>query len=192
MKTWDLERRIRRVYLRSSPADKEAGARWYKDAQLRCASLAQDYGFRAWQVAGVIAAISPGNSWELNMRQAEALLAWKSAGMPGPMPSVSTYSERNRAKARAIMNGEAPEWKRGPKVSAFYHLILTGGEADAVCVDGHAVNIAHGKRRPVSNRVKATEVARVREAYRRLAAKLGISASTLQATVWVAWRREGQ
>jgi hypothetical protein len=144
--------------------------------------------------AGVVAAISPGVRWEKNIPWAEELIAawklgdWRSVKIP-------TYSYRNVRKAIGILEGEPIVWPSGPKVTAFYRLLMSGGQSYEVCVDGHAANAALGQRHQLRSRearVPESEMKRIRLAYERLAGKLEVRPCALQATVWLTWKSENE
>lgn len=186
-----ITRRLLRLYSRSTDTDRAQGATWYADARSQAESLADRYGITVAQAVGVIAAISPGLRWEINVRDAESLIrAWRAKRRV--LPIVGTYGRRNRDKAVRILNGESPlDVLSGYKVRSFYQNILDGQCSDVVTVDRHAKRIAYG----LPNVEDGTQVVRPSEYdyiarhYRRAAQKIGICARDLQATLWVAWHR---
>lgn len=211
-KTWDLERRIRRAWEDAKPCERATGSQWYADAKraiydesvrLELALGLQPDGFHT--LAGVVAALSPGLRWERNVFWARELAeAWQ-RGRAETMKDIPTYSYANVRKAIRILAGEAPEAVlSGPKVTAFYRLIVSGGRSDDVCVDGHAYALAIGWDGNIRDsmtddvdrttvRISKPEFRRVMLAYRRLAHKVGVPVSTLQAVTWLVrkrWRME--
>ena len=167
-----------------NPAYARNARRWYADARAWCSDLASvDYhGKRySWQqVAGIVAALSPMNAWESQLRYTPEILYAIAAGAPIPGPGFS----RNKDKAHAIGNG-APvlDTLSGNKVRAFYRCIT--GDTNAVCVDRHAHAIASGlDARPLTGkRYRDTATA-----FRECAARLNIPAPELQALTWCYWR----
>lgn len=208
VKTWDLERRIREAWDDRLPIEDITGEAWYRIARQESAEVAVETGMALETIVGVVAALSPGLRWSRNIFWArETAVAWREDRAEDL--KVPTYSFANVRKAIRIMAGEKPEAVlSGPKVTAFYRLIMTAGEdRDAVCIDGHAYALAVGwggsiRKDPFADgldasksvRISKPELRRVREAYRKLARKLGVVTSHLQATTWLVrkrWREEG-
>lgn len=145
LNTWQLERRIREAWEDASPTEHAIGRGWYAQASVECRRVADETGLPERSIVGAVAAISPGLRWSRNIHWARELAeAWKEDRAEDL--KVPTYSYGNVRKALRILAGEDPAIVlSGPKVTAFYRLILTGGEDDdAVCVDGHAYALATG------------------------------------------------
>lgn len=169
------------------------GSDWYKEAHSVAEGLSERYGVTLEVAAGVIAALSPMQSWGANKNLAERFLA--AGGLD------SGYLSSGLAKARAILEGLDPEVAFGTptsrKTRAFYHSIVTSGITDSVCIDRHAYDIATDTRntdatRPSLAGKRYDEVARVYiHAARVLSAEFGeISPAQVQAVTWVAWRQK--
>lgn len=181
--------RILRVFRAATPAQIDAGARWYDVAHAEAESIARDSDLTPVQAAGVIAALSPQVSWGFNLEWAREL---------------SQGSIVNRgltlSHGRALMIARNPDMDPldilgGNKTRAFFQCIATAGMTDAVCVDRHAYDIATGVRLNSASltdkRYRATA-----EAYRAAARHLQapgetphiLTAPQLQAITWVSWR----
>jgi hypothetical protein len=188
-------RRIVRAYRRASDRRKAEGAGWYAVE----GAAAQAIGGHSRSVlCAVVAAISPGLRWESNIRYARELVVAYAEGRASSVV-IPTYSYRNVQKALRILDGEDPDLVlRGPKVRAFWRLLLDGGNGHDVCVDGHAVRIAQGTEGPIRGdgsdgaRVSAAQYAVCAEAYRRAARVLGVQPCAVQATTWLDRRAAGQ
>lgn len=186
-----MVRNILRVYRGASPAARARGAVWYAEESDILASLAFDLGLSLRAVCGAAAAISPGMKWELVPGYVHAL-----ATAPDPYAiTVPTYSSEFTHRAIRCLRGENPaDVLGGPKVRAFYALLLTRGQSDAVVIDGHAFNIARALRTGIrGGRADAPSVgpsrfALVAAAYRRAAEIVGQPAHVVQAVTWCAWR----
>jgi len=181
-------------YDRTDEVLRAAGRGWYAAANLDCGRLAARYGLTLEQVAGAAAAISPGMKWELVLHYVERLILKRGRKLDFNVP---TYSLLFVNRARQCLKGkdQPSEILGGPKVTAFYTLLCNPRDAWNVCVDGHAFNIAKGKRTPIrgagSEDGKSLTDRRyklVAEAYRRAAAARGIIAHQMQASTWVAHR----
>ena len=188
MRLSTLTARLVRLYRATNESLRVAGAEWYASARDIMVDAAHANGIRLDAACGVLAAISPGLRWSVNVRCALDIIAH--APHHGPVP---TYSYRNVVKALNILNGETPESiLGGPKVTAFYRLVLSGGNATDVCVDGHAANIARGLftaiRGENATRNTPKQLRTIAQAYRNAARILGVAPHVLQATLWISHR----
>lgn len=165
----------------STPADLAEGLEWYKRAR----GEGRKIGPTLHKGVGVIAALSPMQAWDTNIALAHRLAETHAAGLP--MPTSGYGFKANTAKAWAILDGAPPlTVLSGPKVRAFYRNMLGCGHA--VTVDRWAVRVALGD--PAHNgQVPSGEYDAMAEAFRRVAAHLGVSAQHLQAATWVWIRR---
>ncbi len=175
---------------RSADADLIAeGMAWYADARRIADALAVRHAVPVHVAAGVLAALSPLNSWGNNVNLAARMLA--SGGTLD-----SGYLRANLAKACRIMAEGSVSALGGLKVTNFYRSIISGGAA-GVTIDSHAWCIAHNDRSR-SNSIpsmgeKAYEA--IAERYRRASVILSreygmpLSPAVVQAVTWVVWRR---
>lgn len=188
----EYQRNILSVYLKANPLDTQQGLNWYENAHEIGRELSLKYKYKIYQVLGVLAALSPLASWELNVRRCEAALVQHSHGLTA-QESTGCGMKANTGKAWRILNGEEPtEVLGGNKVRAFYHCMMHFNNNDVVCVDRHAVSIAFGKplgdkfAKYVNTDAKYEMISRD---YRTVARLLNINACQLQAVTWVTWRR---
>ena len=84
---------------------------------------------------------------------------------------------------------------RGRKVRAFYDLIRTRGESDAVCIDSIAILIALGRDPRTSTNRDVSRISgrkkqldAIERAYRAVAEQHGLRPHVVQAVTWVHWR----
>ena len=164
---------------------------WYTKAHYHSEALASKYRFNGAQVAGVVAALSPGNDWARNLHDTETLINDFKRGCRGAdLPMVGSYGRANVLKSERILMGAEPlSVLGGLKVRAFYQCILNPFTTDAVCIDRHAKSVAHAKRvLDKEATVTAKQYEAISAAYRDVARQLGIGAHVLQAITWVAWR----
>lgn len=96
-------KRILRTFDQATPEDIKAGVEWYARANQEAQSLARAQGVPLHIVVGVIAALSPNNRWERNLRDAEQMIAKWSVGLAVDDVKVSTYRAM-RQKAWDILN----------------------------------------------------------------------------------------
>ncbi len=189
-----FERNILKVYRSAEPQHLEYGHKWYRVQHDCCIVIAERYHTTIETVCGVAAAISPGLRWERNLYWAEQLIRY-----PGEKDiKVPTYNWANVEKAYRIISGADPERAlSGPKVTAFYRLLLDPCNDRDVCVDGHAYNIATGQdkciRKNPDNVRETIKVSRpvlreVTQAYVGAAKRLRMHPHQLQAVTWLVWR----
>lgn len=192
----EWRRNIRRLLERATPEQVLDGSTWYVRAHRQVAAAATRQSVPLAAMAGAVAAISPGLSWERNVYYAEQLAAYVAGrgqtGFGGALkrPAVPTYSYANVEKALAVLRGGlVDDYVTGPKVSAFAALLRDPSDSFAVCIDGHAIMAARGIRRQLRDRAGHAgrpEQARIQAAYRAEAARAGLLPNQLQAIVWLA------
>jgi DNA-binding protein len=142
------QRHIVARFMDATSLEIEQGKEWYRQAFNVCNRIGLDYGLNAETVAAVIAALSPNNKWERNIKDAENVVA---AYMLGGVDDalgvrVCTYG-KNLSKAVDILNSchnRYEELLKGPKIIEFYHCIT--GLYEDVCIDGHAYSVWFGER----------------------------------------------
>ena len=187
---------IRTVWEAATPEERAMGARWYMDAHDHARNMARRYHVPFPTTVAVISALSPSNLWSQNLKDAAAFLEAFTRG-DKDRPLAQTYGPNADKAWNILQDGEADPLGyfegRAHKTRAFYLSILEPGRTQGiVVVDGHALNVALGRRVPLSEVPNLSAMGRyfpVSDAYVHVADDLGIVASTLQATTWLAWRR---
>lgn len=186
-------RNITRLF-RSADAEQIAkGAEWYSDAHMIAQSLAATHDVDVRKVVGVIAALSPMNSWGNNVNLATRFIA--RGGL------TSGYLSSQLKKAQTILdisdtNG-IEAILSGDKTINFYRSILTEGR-EGVCIDRHAYALAVNQRTAEDNMptLKGRRYAEVVGAYERAAHILSKEYDTtftpaqVQSVTWTIWRRK--
>lgn len=200
----DMRDSIRANYNAADPAMLADGLAWYDSASDLIRADAAAYGVPYSTAAAVYAACSINASWAANVTIARRWLQYATGGQrPSGLATVATRCDAAIAERvdtfedafRVVLQGAD---SRGSKVASFcanFH-----GQTDFVTVDRWAmvgagqatatVN-AKGKRTPCDTHGKAPKgpkYDRVADAYRTVAAELGITPRELQAAVWVAVR----
>lgn len=173
-------RNILSVWHSASDQQVSDGREWYPSAHVTAKMLA-DGDVRTG--AGVLAALSPQTSWWLNIEL--ACDAFESG-------TATRHLSDACSKANRIMAGEDPAdvLPMRRKTGHFYRCILDPSNADAVCVDRHAHDIAVGVafgdwKRGMDAHGRYELIA---GCYREAARQLGELPSVVQAVTWVAWR----
>jgi hypothetical protein len=174
-----MTRRLVRLAADVAPADWTAGAAWYDRAAASADGMAEAYDVSREVAAGVIAHLSPRESWARNVANAARMLDAAHRGAACPAVAVG----RQRVKAWRVARGQAnPFASHGPKTLAFTRCIL--GDREAVCVDSWAARAATGDPRHEGPRT-ALQYRTMAAAYRSAARILGVDPRTLQAALWI-------
>jgi hypothetical protein len=134
-------------FMEATTLEVAQGKQWYTLAYQVCKRISIQYGLNTECVAAVVAALSPNNKWERNIKDAENVCAAYMLGSVDDAMNVKVCTYRkNLAKAVDILNSchnRYEELLKGPKIIEFYHCII--GEQD-VCIDGHAYSVWFGER----------------------------------------------
>lgn len=168
-------------------------ARWYDDAGAWCSLLDADFELAPGTAAGYVAALSPLNSWDVQLSHTPPSIAacvqlLKSGrraheGIRGP----GFFA--NRDKAARILSGEAPlDVLGGDKVRSFYRNLT--GDFSTVTIDRHAVAIAgySGKGLSAAGVPTSKLYARISFAFRMAGERLEMTGPEIQALTWCYWR----
>lgn len=160
------------TYYTQAPEDTRAtGRAWYALARATVHAYAAEFGANPCTVAGIIAALSPRQTWAQNLKMARACLARDAAGLRGLGDPIR--------KACAIRDGAQPlDILRGDKVRAFYRAIC--GESTAVVLDVwmlRAAGFTGAKPTP-------KQYADIAEVLTRDALTAGEAPADFQAIVW--------
>jgi hypothetical protein len=178
---------VRSAYRRATAEDRATGLSWYRVAH----GLAEPIGHGDVCVgAGILAALSPQIGWSVNVSLAQRCARTRRFG--------SGHYRVCLGKAKRIHKGEAAaEVLHGPKERAFYCNILRPGACPhtpyCVTVDRHIISAVCGRvLSPIERRyiTLAGAYAAVSGLFVQVAAELKLTPDTLQAIVWVVWRRE--
>jgi len=189
---------IESIYNQSNESEKHSGSVWYDSASKQALEISKDTGIDYGKIVYCIAALSPRNKWERNMCDVRNLASALSAEV-----SCGTFNA-NKQKALCCLLSTDFEFKRdietlaikGYKVKSFARLIYNPSDYYSVCIDTHAIGIAHCHRYLVDdnhllcgifgNKARYDSIA---QAYRELAYSLCILPHQLQAITWLAWKR---
>tara|TARA_R110000823_G_scaffold312680_1_gene439541 strand:+ start:508 stop:1101 length:594 start_codon:yes stop_codon:yes gene_type:complete len=188
-------RNIMKVYRKANDGDIANGLEWYARARREAVSISDELGLPLASVVGVMAALSPNNRWERNKIDAYNMCSVFIRDKHGLNTfKVSTYNTM-KGKAWSILSDELADNEsilarlNGQKIRSFYSNIIGLQE---VTVDGHALNIARGKREGLTS--DKTNIGKVlyrelQAAYIRAAKLAGIKPHEMQAITWTVWKR---
>jgi hypothetical protein len=186
---------ILKVYHRATPEDHADGLEWYDRAKRHAKAISTKYFIHTHTVIGVMAALSPNNRWERNVKDTERMCqAWVN-GEDLTDFKVSCYNTM-KAKAWSILEDDLTDDDdiltrlNGQKIRSFYSNIRG---LDEVTIDGHAYNIALGIRQGLTT--DKTNMGKklyrdMQSAYVRAAKRVGVKPHELQAITWTTWKRE--
>ena len=187
-------RNILKLYRQATQEDTINGVEWYARAERMANAIAQDAGLPLPTVIGVMAALSPNNRWERNCRDAATMCqAWQNGDSMDSF-KVSCYNTM-KAKAWAILDlgltddEDILSHLNGQKIRSFYSNIRG---LDEVTIDGHALNIARGKREGLTSdktNMGKREYRELQAAYVRAAKRVKVKPHVLQAITWTTWKR---
>jgi len=188
-------RNILKVYRRATPEDTVNGLEWYDRAKRHAKAISTKYFIHTHTVIGVMAALSPNNRWERNVKDTERMCqAWIN-GEDLTDFKVSCYNTMKQ-KAWSILEDDLTDDDdiltrlNGQKIRSFYSNIRGLTE---VTIDGHAYNIALGIRQGLTS--DKTNMGKklyreMQEAYVKAAKRVGVKPHELQAITWTTWKRE--
>lgn len=188
-------RNILKVYRRATTSDMLNGIEWYARANREADSIASQTQLHVNTVIGVMAALSPNNRWDRNKVDAQTMCNAYVSGAGVDTFLVSCYNSM-KLKAWSILQDSLTDHAEiltrlnGQKIRSFYSNIAG---LDEVTIDGHALNIAIGKRQGLTSNDTNIGVRAYRElqaAYVRAAKRVGVQPHVLQAVTWTTWRRE--
>ena len=187
-------RNILKLYRQATQEDTVNGVEWYARAERMAKDIAEDTGLPVPTVIGVMAALSPNNRWERNCKDAATMCqAWQN-GESMDSFKVSCYNTM-KAKAWAILDlgliddEDILSHLNGQKIRSFYSNIRG---LDEVTIDGHALNIARGKREGLTSdktNMGKREYRDLQVAYVKAAKRVKIKPHVLQAITWTTWKR---
>lgn len=190
----DYVENILAMYRKATPEERAAGIAWYRNARQAGEEIAERHGVSLRVAVGVMAALSPNNKWERNVKDADLLIGAYINGDHVEGVAVCTYNKM-RAKAWAILEAMPEDDQHmirllnGQKIVSFFCNIMGH---DTCTIDGHALNIARGERVNLSdNRTNIGKklYSELQDAYTVAGHAGKLKAYEMQAVTWLVWRR---
>ena len=176
--------------LKTNEARAVESLKWYDYAGQFCAELDRDHEITHGTAAGVVAALSPLQSWQTQVDYTPGILAGGLdlvARGQRPHSAITLSFFSNKDKAARILQGEGPlSVLGGDKVRSFYRNLT--GDDDAVTIDRHAVDIAGWTGAKHDNKSENKNYARIAFAFRAAAHDIGLTPAGIQALTWCYWR----
>lgn len=170
----------------------EANLHWYNTANEDCQALAMERGVSLHTVCQVVAAISPGKQWDINIRDAKLILeAWQAGLITeeerfaylGQFSYQTGYTWENTRNAFAILDGGQDIPAERQKTFAFADNLEFPDTSELVTIDLHMGHILGKTRKRGPVNVNAVYDLMV-EAVRFVASVLKIKALRLQSAIW--------
>jgi hypothetical protein len=190
----DYVKNILAIYRQATDSEKDAGILWYARAQTAARDIAVRLDIPVRVVVGVMAALSPNNRWERNVKDAERLIVAYLDGDDIESVKTSTYNAM-RTKAWSILDAMPLDDQHimrilnGQKIKSFFSNIMGH---DTCTIDGHARNIAFAERVGLTDArttIGKKLYAELQDAYNVAAHAAGIKPYEMQAITWVVWKR---
>jgi len=177
----ECRKNILDVFDMSTLEQREEGKQWYIKAHEMCFDVALKYMMPEHQVVGILSALSPRTSWEINQRKLQEVLSKGTTFATGlQMDKVKRIFQTDfESTVLDILNGE--------KTKNFYLNIKKPSSPKAVTIDTHAIRVAYKDfRREISEpSMKPNQYRFFAEGYVDVAKKLNVLPSQLQAITWV-------
>ena len=187
-------RNILKTYRIATVSDVSDGVEWYDRAKRMAAWIAKETSIPEATVIGVMAALSPNNRWERNCKDALTMCqAWINGDTTDDF-KVSCYNTMKQ-KAWSILEDDLTTDEdilsrlNGQKIRSFYSNIRG---LDEVTIDGHALNIARGKREGLTSdktNMGKKQYRELQAAYVTAAKRVKVKPHELQAITWTTWKR---
>jgi len=187
-------RNILKTYRIATVSDVADGVEWYDRAKRMAAWIAKETGIPETTVIGAMAALSPNNRWERNCKDALTMCqAWINGDTTDDF-KVSCYNTMKQ-KAWSILEDDLTTDEdilsrlNGQKIRSFYSNIRG---LDEVTIDGHALNIARGKREGLTSdktNMGKKQYRELQAAYVTAAKRVKVKPHELQAITWTTWKR---
>lgn len=174
---------IELVYSRCTSNDLNSGKTWYENAKSFSIYLSKKYEITELQAAGVIAALSPMKSWDVNTRIAEEFI--ETNGNTNVHTSVQTGKAKT-ILTNSVIPEEVEQVLGGLKTTNFFHNIYNPENEEAVTIDRHHLNVCYAKDVTTCTN-KQYEFLKKNTII--FAKRVNMIPSELQATLWVCWKR---
>lgn len=170
-----IESKLDTIYQRATSEQVKQGKAWYVIAFKECQKLSQEFSIPVFKVAGIIAALSPNNKWERNLKDARLFLT-----NPSLETKVCTFMGQRR-KALMILNATSSSQVRtilsGRKTVSFFDNITKYNLPHKVTVDLWMYRMSELKQTHKNYEI-------ISQAVINLASKHGILPHEFQAIVW--------
>ena len=173
------------VYARRTLSTEQDGHVWYPKARQIVREWSQTYNLPVNTVASVIAAISPQCDWERNLIIADDVLANRAISIGGCLGKNLSRARLIREQRTGRLADLMLLFPQGPKVNCFAWNLA--GHDNIVTIDTHGIQAALDDVTATIT-LKWTPYRIFAECYATAAARVGLSPTTFQATIWCTWK----
>lgn len=176
-----MKKNLISLYDSATPDELNVGLNWYPVAHEQIRVWAKQYNRTVDNVACIMAACSPQQSWERNISLTERALE----GLPLP-----EMTNAFKAKVKKIVQDRIRDttlvFKNAPKVESFSYNLM--GEYWPVTIDTHMIQAIHNNPL-MSGKIKPIQYDKYVNIVREAAWKVGVKQPAIfQAVCWVVWR----
>lgn len=169
---------------------------WYHMAHEDIEFLAAKHDVALPIVAAIVAVLSPGNTWNMNLAAADYLLAGRALRLsPEEVTKGVTSFPANAKKALAMLRAAGTDALNGPKVEPFFmQLVDPENNQNFATIDGHMINLWLGvdlgvKGAPHLTRAEHAELRKDLDAAAQLfSGSKPVHTQELQALLWYLWK----
>lgn len=194
-------RNLLRIYDWGTQADRAEALASYARYNAMIAEIAGQTSTPLRVAVGVFAALSPNNSYILNLKNCRTLLRAAKEGESIDSFSVNTYGANKRKAWEMATGGVDPlEAFKGRKTRAFFLNIMDPRDPEPVTVDGHIYWVWMGRKGVVKTRgperadtapphLGARLYEEIADGVRLAGEMRGVIGCECQAVLWQNWRR---
>lgn len=191
---YNYERNVLLYFTKATKDEKLTGFNWYNDALNEVMKIADLCNIHPNIVGGVMAALSPSNKWERNVKDTMNLCYAYSTGKPRDAYRYCTYPAHVDKAIQILDESVSPSdalygTGRYLKTLNFYRNIMGIDDKTAVTIDRHTINIARGTNVTHKSHITKKEYQEVSNAYVLTAKAIGLYPKQLQAVTWTTYKR---
>jgi hypothetical protein len=181
---------IVRFYNEALESEIRAGMNWYIEVNELAKEFSLKTGYSIMQISGVIAALSPQTSWELNKVY---LVRFLKDGI-----KATSNTHLNKIKAEKCLKATNVEQikriLKGNKTKSFFFNIAFPDVDKIATIDRHAMAICLQNPQKVNAIKEPVQLTTIQynffeSCYVQAAEKLGLKTLELQAATWIVYRR---
>lgn len=170
------------VWNQVDDVDREEGILAFPRYRNTLDRLAKHYNFPLMSVVGAFCALSPNNSYMVNLKATVGLMRGDE--------KVAGYPDCRKRALRCLHGENFETFTKGKKTLNFYKNIMNPADPEPVTVDGHAYCVWAGKRYTMKEVVRLKfKYDEVAEGYRIMARHYGLLPCQFQAILWFTWKR---
>ncbi len=183
------EDRIRAVLDVATDIEIEKGFNWYQNAHNICVQWLGNYSvlLSLDHAAGILAALSPMQSWQGNIRSAETLLATGNCKGLGYAVTDARQMYEGAHPYQVLYEGG----RNNTKVRSFYENIRNPDEVGTVTIDRHMIGLLADDPHILDSQrwISRQHHRWAKERFETVADEINVLPHQAQAIAWITWRR---